>query len=54
MRAVDCPACGKHFEAATDDALVQLGVQHAKEVHADQNLTEDQVRAIVQQGAKDA
>ena len=53
MRVATCPACGKQFKAATDDELVQQGIQHAKEAHADQNLNDDQVKQIVAQGAHD-
>lgn len=53
MRVATCPGCGKQLKAATDEELIEQGKQHAKEAHADQNLSDEQIRAIVAQGAKD-
>ena len=53
MRVAACPGCGKQLKGATDDELVEQGIQHAKEAHADQNLSDEQIRALVAQGAKD-
>jgi predicted small metal-binding protein len=53
MRVATCPGCGKQFEGANDDELFEKGKQHAQEAHPDQNLTDDQVRAIVAQSAHD-
>ena len=53
MRVATCPGCGKEFKAATDEELVQEGIQHAKDAHPDQNLSDDQVKQIVAQSARD-
>jgi predicted small metal-binding protein len=53
MRVATCPGCGKQFKAETDDELVQQGIQHAKEAHGDQGLSDDQVKQIVAQSAHD-
>jgi|GEM_PF-2116254 len=54
MRSVECPACHLVVEAANDEALFTLARAHADSVHADQNLSDEQVRQIVTQSAKDA
>ena len=54
MRVATCPGCGKQLTADTDEELVQQGIQHAKEAHPEQNLSEEQVKQIVAQSAKDA
>ncbi len=52
MRAIDCPACGQHAEAENDEALFKIARAHADQVHADQKLSDDQVREIIRQNAK--
>ncbi len=54
MRVATCPACGKQFTGSNDEELLAQGIQHAKEAHADQNLSDDQVKQIVAQSAHDA
>lgn len=54
MRAINCPACGQHVQAESDEALFPLARAHANEAHADLNLTDERVREIITQGAKDA
>ena len=46
MRAADCPLCGEHIEAEDDDALFRKGRVHADEKHADQNITDEQIRQV--------
>jgi len=53
MRAIDCPACGQHAEAENDEALFKLARAHADQAHADQHLSDDQVREIIKQNARD-
>ncbi len=53
MRTLDCP-CGLTLTAADDEALYTLGRQHADEHHADQNIPDEFIRAIVRDNAKDA
>jgi len=53
MRVATCPGCGKKIEAANDDELFKQGRQHADQDHADQNLTDDQVKAIIAQSVHD-
>ncbi len=53
MREITCPGCGQHAEAENDDALFKLSRAHADQAHADQKLTDDQVRQIIKQNARD-
>ncbi len=53
MREINCPACGQHAEAANDGELFQLARQHADQAHADQHLSDDQIREIIRQNAHD-
>jgi hypothetical protein len=46
MRAADCPLCGEHLEAEDDDALFRKGRAHADEKHADQMITDEQIREV--------
>jgi len=46
MRAADCPLCGQHLEAEDDDALFQKGRAHADEKHADQSISDEQIREV--------
>jgi predicted small metal-binding protein len=52
MREINCPACGQHAEAENDEALFKIARAHANQAHSDQNLTDDQVREIIRQNAK--
>ena len=54
MRAIDCPACGQHVQAESDEALFPLARAHANDAHSDLNLSDEQVRGIIAQSAKDA
>jgi predicted small metal-binding protein len=53
MRQIDCPACGQHAEAANDEELFKIARAHADQAHSDQKLTDDQIRQIVKQNARD-
>ena len=46
MRVADCPLCGQKLEAENDDELFQKGRAHADEKHADQNITDEQIRQV--------
>jgi predicted small metal-binding protein len=46
MRTADCPLCGQHLEAENDDELFKKGRAHADEKHADQNITDEQIRQV--------
>ena len=52
MRAVDGP-CGHHLEAEDDDQLIEAVKVHAAETHPEMELTEDQIREMVQGTAYD-
>jgi hypothetical protein len=54
MRVCTCPGCGKQIEAADDDALFAAGRAHADAEHADQGMSDDQIRQIIADGARDA
>lgn len=53
MREINCPGCGQHAEAENDEALFKIARDHANQAHPDQRLSDDQVREIVRQNAKD-
>jgi predicted small metal-binding protein len=53
MREINCPGCGQHAEAANDEELFKVARQHADQAHADQNMTDDQIRQIIRQNARD-
>jgi predicted small metal-binding protein len=46
MRAADCPLCGEHLEAENDEELFRKGRAHADENHADQHITDEQIRQV--------
>jgi len=46
MRAADCPLCGEHLEAEDDEELFRRGRAHADEKHADQYITDEQIRQV--------
>ena len=52
MRAIDCD-CGHHLEAEDDEALFQEGKKHVAEVHADMNMSDEQVRELIATKAYD-
>ena len=52
MRALDCE-CGQHLEAGDDEELFQRAREHVDRDHPDMGLSDDQVRAIVAEGAYD-
>lgn len=52
-RTLTC-ACGQTLTGANDDELFRLAREHGAQVHPDMNLTDDQVRGMVKEQAKDA
>ena len=53
MRKIDC-SCGHTLEAENDEELFAKGRQHVAEVHADENITDDQLRQLISAQAYDA
>jgi predicted small metal-binding protein len=53
MRVIDCE-CGETLSAANDDDLFKAARKHADEVHADQNLSDDDIRSMIEQRAYSA
>jgi len=45
--------CGNHVVGENDEDLVQQVLDHAREVHPEMNLTEEQARELVASGASD-
>jgi len=45
--------CGKHVVGENDEDLVQQVLDHAREVHPEMNLAEEQARELVASGASD-
>jgi len=52
MRALDCQ-CGRHLEAADDDELYGQVREHVDRDHPDMELSDEQVRGLVAEGAYD-
>jgi predicted small metal-binding protein len=52
MRALDC-VCGHHLEASDDEQLFSEARAHVDQAHPDMQLTDEQVRQIVTDGAYD-
>jgi predicted small metal-binding protein len=53
MRGIDGP-CGHYLEAKDDEALVEEMKIHAVDVHPELDMTVDQIRELVANGARDA
>ena len=53
MRVIDCD-CGQTLQAATDEELVQQTRRHVDQDHPDMNLSDDDVRGLVDDKAYDA
>lgn len=52
-RALDCD-CGKHLEASDDDALAREARRHIDDAHPEMDLSDEQVRGLVADKARDA
>ena len=52
MRALDCQ-CGEHLEANNDEELYGQAREHVDRDHPDMQLSDEQVRGIVAEGAYD-
>ena len=52
MRELHC-MCGNHVVGENDEDLVQQVLDHAREVHPEMNLDEEQARELVASGASD-
>ena len=52
MRALDCD-CGQHLEAANDEELFERAREHVDRDHPEMQLSDEQVRGIVAEGAYD-
>jgi predicted small metal-binding protein len=46
MRVAECPLCHEVLEAETDEELFAKGRAHANEKHADQQITDEQIRSV--------
>ena len=46
MRVAECPLCHEVLEAQTDEELFTKGRAHVNEKHADQQITDEQIRAV--------
>jgi predicted small metal-binding protein len=53
MRVIDCD-CGHTLQAANDDDLAKQARAHVDEVHADLEMSDDQVRELVATKAYEA
>jgi predicted small metal-binding protein len=53
VRKLDCQ-CGHTVEGENDEELFQKGKQHVAEVHANENITDDQLRQLISMQAYDA
>jgi hypothetical protein len=52
MRALDCE-CGQHIEAANDEKLFERAREHVDRDQPEMQLSDEQVRGIVTDGAYD-
>ena len=52
MREMHC-VCGARPTAENDEELVQKVLEHAHDVHPEMELTEEQAREMVAEGASD-
>ena len=52
MRELHC-MCGNYVVADNDERLVYQVLEHAREVHPEMDLTEEQAREMVAAGASD-
>ncbi len=50
MKTVDC-GCGKHLEAANDEELFNKVRAHIDQEHPEMQITDEEVRRIVEEGA---
>jgi predicted small metal-binding protein len=53
MRVISCQLCGQSAEAANDEELFKIARQHVDESHPDVKLSDDQLRQVIKQDAKD-
>ena len=54
MRVIECNFCGETLSAATDDELIEAVRRHMDERHADEDVDDAQVSALVDDKAYDA
>lgn len=52
MRALDCE-CGRRLEAASDEELYTQARAHVDQDHPEMQLSDEQVRGLVSEGAYD-
>ena len=52
MRAMDC-SCGHHLEAANDAELFEQARAHVDNDHPEMDLSNEELRSILAQGAYD-
>jgi predicted small metal-binding protein len=53
MRVISCQLCGQSAEAANDEELIKIAREHVDQAHPDVKVSDDQLRQIVKQDAKD-
>lgn len=52
-RTMTCD-CGESITGRDDEDLLRLGKQHVTLKHPDMKLTDEQLRAVIKAGARDA
>jgi predicted small metal-binding protein len=50
MRMIDCD-CGATLQAANDDDLFKAAREHVDQAHPDMDLSDDQVRGLIEEKA---
>ncbi len=50
MLAIDCP-CGYHMEAADEEELFEKAREHVDRDHSEMDLSDEQLRGILAEGA---
>jgi predicted small metal-binding protein len=53
MRMLDCD-CGQTLQAATDDELFRVAREHVDQEHPDMQLSDEDVRSLVDEKAYEA
>src|SRR5438093_13662062 len=51
-RMIDCP-CGQQLRAANDEGLFRAARQHVTDHHPDMNRTDDELRQLIRERARD-
>jgi hypothetical protein len=54
MKVIECNFCGELLQGGNDDDLVSVAMGHMADQHADAQVSEEQVRGMVERDAYEA